>query len=474
MSGSLPLVMTLAGPQPTPPATLRAALVAGVASIVPDYTANIPGLLIEDLASTCAGALIAIDQARVDSVNDVTPLGANAFVLAAQGVQLGIPQGQGANGSVLVEFTTTGAAGYVFPPGFQVGDGTNIYSLTDGGVIQTNLSTGLLGATALSSGTFAIPADTVTQIVTSLPSPYNTQISVTNPSAGIPASTTETVTSYRAQILQGSVVASTGTPAYVKTLLYQITGVQQPLVSIPAVSGGWQIICGGGDPYAVANAILQGVGDISALVGSALEITGITAATNAVITTNLNHNFIIGQTVTVSGSSVSGYNTTYVITAVTATTITTSRNSSGFGAFTGTAQFSPNPRNVSVSLFQNPNTYNILYVNPPQQVVAVAATWNTTLPSFTAGASVNQLAIPAMAAYINSIYVGQPINLLELTAVFQNAVASVLPTVNLTTLTFAVTINGVTATPGAGTSAISSDPESYFNCSPTGATSVQG
>ena len=473
MSGSLPLIMTAAGPQPTPPATLNAALIAGVAAIVPGYTI-IPGGLIEDMASTATGALIAIDQARVDSVNDVTPYGANAFVLAAQGVQLGIPQGASANASVLVEFTTTGAAGYVFPPGFQVGDGTNIYSLTDGGVIQTNLSTGLLGAVALGSGTFAIPADTVTQIITSLPSPYNTQITVNNPSAGIPATITESVQSYRAQILQGCVVASTGTPAYLKTLLYQITGVQQPLVSIVSVSGGWQVICGGGDPYAVAAAILQGAGDISALTGSALDITHISAAANAVITTNLNHNFVVGNTLTVAGSSVSGYNTTYTVTAVTALTITTSTNSSGFGAFTGTAQFSPNPRNVTVSLYQNPNTYNITYVNPPQQTVTVAATWNTTLPSFTAGASVNQLAVPAMAAYINSIYVGQPINLLELTAVFQNAVANTLATVNLTTLNFVVTINGVTVSPSAGTSIINGDPESYFYCSPTGATSVQG
>ena len=57
-------------------------LVALVASENPDYTANLPGSLIEDIASTDVGALTGIDQARVDAINSVTPYGANAFVLA--------------------------------------------------------------------------------------------------------------------------------------------------------------------------------------------------------------------------------------------------------------------------------------------------------------------------------------------------------------------------------------------------------
>jgi hypothetical protein len=164
---------------------------------------------------------------------------------------------------------------------------------------------------------------------------------------------------------------------------------------------------------------------------------------------------------------------TYTIASVTATTITTTTNGSGFGAYTGGAKLTPNPRNVTVSLFQNPDTYSITFVNPPQQTVTVAVTWNTTLPSFTAGTSVNQLAAPAIQSYVNSIFVGQPINLLEMTAVFQNAVASVIAAPNITTLQFVVTINGVTVSPGAGTSIIAGDPESYFFCSATGVTVTQ-
>jgi hypothetical protein len=58
--------------------------------------------------------------------------------------------------------------------------------------------------------------------------------------------------------------------------------------------------------------------------------------------------------------------------------------------------------------------------------------------------------------------------------VFQTAVASVIAAPNITTLQYAITINGATVSPGAGTSIISGDPEGYFNCSATGITVTQG
>jgi hypothetical protein len=466
--------MTSSGPVATPPTTLYTALINGVAATNPGYTANLPGSLIEDIASTDVGALVAIDLARVDAINSVTPYGANAFILAQLGAQAGIAQGVSANASVYVQFA--GPAGYVFQPGFTVSDGTNQYALQDGGVIQTSGFSPLLYAVATNSGTFAIPAGTVTQLVTSVPSAY--AVTVTNPEAGTPATTAESVQAYRARVLEAGIVASTGTPAYLKTLLYGITGVQQQLVSINQVSGGWQVICGGGDAYSVANAILQAVPDIATLQGSQLGITAMTAANPVVVTTNLTTGFTVGQTFVVADAAPSAYNGTYTVESITRSisgdTITTNTNGSAFGAYTGSAIFSPNPRNVTVSLFQNPNTYTITSVNPPQQVVTCAVTWNTTLPSFTAGTSVNQLAAPALQSYINSIYDGQPINLLEMNAVFQTAVASVIAAPNITTLQYAITINGATVSPGAGTSIISGDPEGYFNCSATGITVTQG
>lgn len=73
----IPITMTSAGAQPTPPNDLLVNLITRVAEKVPGYTANLPAGLITDLASTAVGALALIDQARVDLINSVSPYGAN-------------------------------------------------------------------------------------------------------------------------------------------------------------------------------------------------------------------------------------------------------------------------------------------------------------------------------------------------------------------------------------------------------------
>lgn len=467
---SIPVSMTTQGPVPTSPTALNQALIAGVAALNPGYTATLPGSLIEDISSTDVGAMVTIDQARVDAINSVSPYLANAFVLAQLGAQFGIVQGLPTNANVYVVFT--GQAGFVINPGFLVSDGTNQYSVTNGGVIGSSGQSLPIYAVATNSNTFAIPANTVTQIVSSVPSPYT--LTVTNPTAGTTAQAAESVASYRSRVLLAGQVASVGTPAFVKTLLLAIPGVQPNLVSIQQATSGWRVICGGGDTYQVANALLQGIPDISALQGSQLSITAMTAANPVVITTNLDANLTVGSTFTVAGATPSAYNVTYTVASVASggTVITTTTNGSSFGTYTGGATFSPNPRNLSASLFQNPDTYTITYVNPPQQDVTLTATWNTTLANFTAGQTVNQLASAALSSYINGLEVGTQINELAMTAAFQNAVASVLSPANLTTLEFTVEINGTVVPPAAGTSVIPSDPESYFYASSV--TVVQG
>lgn len=399
MAGLPPLLFNASGPVATPPATLNANLIALVSTMAPGYTAELPGSLIEDLSSTATGALMTIDQARVDAVNNVAPGTANPYILAQQGQAFGVPQGLAANGSVFVVFT--GSAGYVIPPGFLVSDGTNQYAIQDGGVIATGGTSSPLYAVATNSNVFAIPPGSVNQIVTSVPSSYT--LTVTNPLAGVPAQAPETIESYQARVLQAFQVAISGTQTYLKTLLNKVPGVSSRLIAVLINSGRWEVICGGGDPYQVAGAIYAGVSSVGLL----------------------------------TGSSTSG-------------------------------------RDITVSIYDVPDTYEIVYVNPPLQTVTIAATWNTTLPNFTSSATVNQYIIGAIQAYINGILVGQPINLLVLYSSVQKAVSPVLAPVNLTTLTFSVTINSSPVTPTAGTSIIPSDPESYFYISPSGATSVQG
>lgn len=400
---TLPVVMTASGPMPNSPAALNSDLIATVQAEDADFTANLPGLLLEDLTSTGTAMLSQMDQARVDAINSVTPYGANAFILSQQGVLLGLMQGAATNTSVLVVFSGSTVPGYVIQKGTVVSDGTYQYILQTGAVIQSTGGSPAVLAVASQSGTWSVPAGSVNQIATSLPTPYNTAVTVSNPQAGTPATTTESVQSYRSRIMQAQQIAGQGTPAFVTTLLQDVPGVTARLVSVLQTTFGWEFLCGGGDPYAVAYAIYQGTLDLSTIVGS---------------------------------------------------------NTSA--------------RNVSVSIIDGPNTYGLTYVNPPQQVTTVQAVWNTNLSNFTAGAQVNALAATAIQTYINSIIVGQPINLNAMSAAFATAITSVLSVENLSALTFTIFINGVETSPEAGTELILGDPESYFYCAQNGVTVSQG
>lgn len=396
---TIPLVMSSSGAVATSPTNIRSTLVDNVSATNPDYTANLPGTLIEDIASTDVAAIAQCDQARVDAINSVTPYGANAFVLAMLGAQFGIAQGATTNTSVYVTFT--GTAGYVIPAGFIVSDGTYQYVIQDGGVVDTGGTSQPLYAVANQSGSWAVPAGTVTTVVTSVPSPYT--LTVTNAVAGVPGGDSETVDSYRGRVLEAQTIAGQGTPSYLTTLLKNVPGVQPRLVAVNQVSSGWEVICGGGDSYEVANAIYKAVLDLSTIVGSA----------------------------------------------------TTSRN-------------------ITVSIIDPPSTYSITYVNPPQQTVTVSVIWNTNITGFTGSVTVNQLAAPAIQSYINGIVVGQPINTLEMSEVFNNAVADVIDVTNISALTFTVNINGTTTPPSAGTNLIYGDSESYFYAGTNSISVAQG
>src|SRR5579859_7343322 len=259
MASPIPLVMTAAGPQPTPPATLLDLLISLVSATNPGYTANLPGTLIEDVSSTDVGALSLIDQARVDLIESLTPYGANAYLANQLGQVYGVQIGVGSNTSVEVQFTSVMTSGYNFPvpAGFVVGDGTYQYVIQDGGVVSPVTGmTPLLSAIATVQGSWAVPSNTVTTIITSLPDQIG--LTVTNPNAGVSGTGFQAISDYQAQTLQAGLAASTGMTRYLKTLLANVPGVQARLCSARAqTGGGWEVIVGGGDNSAVANAIFE-------------------------------------------------------------------------------------------------------------------------------------------------------------------------------------------------------------------------
>jgi len=387
--------LTTAGAIPTSPTALLNQEIAAATALSPGLTANLPGSLIEDLASTAAGAVVIQDQTFVDLVNSISPYTANAFILYQLGAVYGVQQGVGSNTSVYVVFS--GLAGYVIPVGFTVSDGTHQYTVQDGGIIGSSGQSASLYCLATTAGSWAVPANTVTQLVTSVATGFT--LTVTNPNAGLAGATAQSLQSYQAQVIQAGLATATGMPTLIKTQLGNVSGVQPRLVAVREVSTNqWEVICGGGDPYQVAGAIFNSIPDISILVGS-----------------------------------------------------------------------STTARNETVTIYDYPDSYTITYVNPPAQAVTIALTWNTNSLNYVSPTAVAQLGIPALAAYINSIYVGQPINLFELQTVFQTAIASIVPPQTLSRMVFTVSINGTVVPPASGTGLISGDPESYFTISATSA-----
>jgi hypothetical protein len=475
----LPIVVTSAGPQPQKPSDVLALLIANILATNPGFTANLPASLVEDIASTSVAAILLTDSAWVDLVNSLTPFGANAFLLNQLGQQFGVPVGQASNTSVFLQFS--GTPGFTISKGFTVSDGVFQYVVQDGGIIGSDTGGGigvspLLFAVSTQTGSFAVPSGTVQGIITSVP--ITVTLSVNNPSAGIPSQAAESEEDYRTTVLLAGLAASTGMPTTLKTNLGRVSGVQSRLVSVIQLpnNGGWEIIVGGGDPFQVAQAIFAAGVDIATLVGSTLLISGATKANPCAITTSLNHGFVTGQVIGINGAvgmiQLNGLTPTITVTGPKSFTLN-GVDSTGFGTYVSGGVVTPNLRNISASISDFPDSYTIPYVSPPEQDVLVTLTWNTSSLNFVSGAAVQQAAQPALAAYINGIVVGQPINVFQLESTFKTALTGILDPNLITRMVFGVTINGVPTAPIAGTGIIVGDPESFFLTSPTAITIIQ-
>lgn len=390
---SINLAVTAAGAQPTAPATIWGNLITLVAAINPGYTV-LPAALVEDLASTATYAIALQDSAAVETINSVTPFGANPYLLVELGNIYGVPQGQTTNTSVYVIFTSN-TPGVQIPVGYLVGDGTYQYQVQDGGVIGGGGTSEPLYCVATQSGSWPVATNTVTTVVSSIPNSATVTLTCTNPQPGIPSAGAQTNAEYAAAVLQAGLVSGEGNQSTLKTLLGNVPGVQPRLISVRQNSGSWEVICGGGDPYTVANAIYSSGVDISTLVGSSTTI-----------------------------------------------------------------------RNITVDLYDDPDTYTVIFVNPPAQTVEIQLSWNSVSPNFVSDSAVSQLGNVALVNYVNSISVGAPINLYALETVFVGSVLSLFnnnPAL-ISTMNWTISINGSVVDPISGTFLVEGDPESCFTC----------
>jgi hypothetical protein len=460
----LPIIMGPQGPVPTPPATLRQQLVDSVSATNPDFTDNLPGTLIEDIVSTDVGAIVIANQFFVDLVNSVSPFAANPFILNQLGVDVyGIQQGAAANTSVDLIFV--GTPGFIIIPGFTVTDGQFQYICADGGIVGTNGQSLLVHAVATVAGTWPVPAASVNGFITSVPSSIT--LSVFNPADGIPSTNTESMTSFRTRTLTAGLAATTGADRYLKTLLWNIPGVIQRLVSVrqDIPSGRWIVIVGGGDPYQVAWAIYYSLFGVPGLLFAPINIISITNTNPVIIRTENNHNLINGMNEMINDvqgmSSLNGL--VFPVTIIDYHTISIPADGTRMAPYTGGGTITPNPILQQVSINSFPDTYVIPFIIPPQQLVTITVFWKSNSPNYVSAQAVAQTGGPAIVDYINSLYVGHfPINIYDLQTTFINSIANLLSSEYITVLNFSVSFDSSTQLPDPGTGVIYGDPNSYF------------
>jgi hypothetical protein len=519
--------VTAQGAQPTPPAVLRANLLNLVASQRPGYTASLPGSLIEDISSTDVGALALIDQATIDLLNSLTTNQANEYLVPLQGAQMGIPQGVQSNSSAYVQFTgiagyviqkgfvvsdglnqytvqdggilesaspcsftgaiaattltVTGITGQIMIgdtitgagvtantviTGFGTGTGGNgTYTVNNTQTVSAKAMTGMThGTTSLyvvanQYGTWAIPSGSISTIVTSVPTGY--PLTCTNVSGGIIATTAESIDLYRARVAQAQLAPAVGSLSYLKTQIAKVTGVQSRLIS---VSGTNKIIVGGGDPYAVANAIFKGQFDVANLQGS-LNHSHVWSATGSIMGAVLTITAVASGTIAV-GDIVSGSGL-----AVPTVIMLGGTGSGGTGTYllnysqsipsesiTGAAS----NQNVITSIIDYPDSYTILYVSPIAQSVSIALNWSTVAPNFTANSTVAASAGAALVSYINAVQVTTALNVYKLQQAFMDSLVTIIEPTLISNLTFTVSIDGVVTAPTSGTGLIPGNAEGFF------------
>lgn len=413
------------------------------------YTVQDNGVLGNPVASTYTAGIAA-------GVMTVSAIGSGQIMVGDSVAYSGSPAG-------LVVTSFIGGTGGTGTYGVS-----SLTASTSGGtaIAGPTHGTNMMYCVANNFGTWAIPANSITSIVSSVPTGY--PLTVSNQTSGIIGQTQESTDIYRARVQQAQTAPGTGTLAYLKSEIQEISGVQSRLVS---VSGNSKIMVGGGDPYLVAGAILFALFDIGDLIGSSVHsnswtATGCTIAANQLTVGSVTGTILVNDIV--SGLNVA--NPTIILKQISGTTggagvyqINYSQSIPAAQAMTGAQSV----RNQVIPLINYPDTYWILFVVPVSQTVTIACNWSTIAPNFTANTAVQTSVSTAWANYINSIAVGQDINTYELNQIFLDTVSQYVNPGFISALSITVSINGTPTSPLTGTGLIQGDSEGYMTCSTT-------
>jgi len=261
----IPINMTVAGAIPRDAEEIRQSNYDGIAEINPDLAAFLPGSPQNAFSDTSVIPQSDCERMFVDLINSITPYAANEAILNQWGYLFGIERGLPTRPAVFVRFT--GTVGFVISKDFIVSDGTHQYQAAHGGIVN---ATGfvMIYCIATVDGSWAIPENTVIQIVSSVYSPV--VLACTNPIDGTAGTGEEILSAFRARNVTALQRTSTGITAYAKNLLYRVVGSQR-LVSVKQSNFAVKVIAGSGDPYEIADAIFKSGLDVSRLLGSSID-----------------------------------------------------------------------------------------------------------------------------------------------------------------------------------------------------------
>lgn len=454
------VVFDKSGPVALTASELREKIVTYAKSASPGFTDDLPGSLIEDIVSTTVGALLTCDAARVDVLNSIGPRTGNEFVLNDLAAQYGVPPIQD-EGLTTVNIEFSGPAGFNIPRGFIISDGTHQYSIRKDVIIPASKKTSLITAYGTVSGVWDIPANTVTNIVTSVPKGIS--LTVNNPSSGIPGSDKETVFDFRSRVWDAGMATVFALPKTIRTELSKVENVNPRLVSVVQADNGFIIMCGGGDVYEMAGAIFNSSGDFTKLKGVDLTIESFTTGKTTTIKTVYTHGYSTGQRVQISGvKSIPGLaGKTYVATVLSPWEFTIPYNSSS-DTWDETGVVLPNFRNQLVAVNDWPDEYEIPFVIPLEQVVEIEYQWRTDGNNYLNSETIISLVSEPTIAYINDLYAGNPININSLKNTFLSAIEDTINRDKFTYLRAVVIVNGVITDPDPSTDIISGDKYSYW------------
>lgn len=266
--------MTAGGLIPRTPSQIRSDLQNSLLLKDPALTLDDPAYseIIPSWLDTSVSCVEEIEQAAIDTINSIDPTLSNEMIADSLGSTLGIIRGESARASVYVEFASA-TDGYNIPTGLLVSDGTYQFYVLEGGIIVDGTVT--LYCVCTVDGIIPIAENTVTNIVTSIPSPY--VVTCTNPVSGNQGSGLETLSHYKARYILAFNRVSLGTISYAKELLSAVNG-NLKRISIKQNNGKIKVIVGGGDPYAIGEAIFKSGLDISTLEVSATVNRNFTTA----------------------------------------------------------------------------------------------------------------------------------------------------------------------------------------------------